>query len=237
MNCPLEWTVSATQKRIDNQYCSHIWTTGAELTHSPTDIWEEQVYSSLPCTISLVGHRSFLVPVSFLPDPCRSVWYLSTLHVCPGCRDAAALRALAVCPGCCSTPPTSLLAPWSQGEEKVSTPWKWIILPPSLQGWEGYWDQPCGLHPLPLLPALCPLLWVLAPRCGAEMQHQCGKCSVEPRSGGQPEPSQVQYKPKGAKLNQRELSQKELSWWNLSRARWSRVEQPEAAVLVAATWN
>lgn len=167
MNCPLEWTVSATQKSIDNKYCSHIWTTGAELTHSPTDVWEEQVYSSSPCTISLVGHRSLLAPVSFLPAPCRSIWYLSTLHVCSGCRDAVALSGH-VCPGYCSIPPTSLLAAWSQGE-KLSTPWKWIILPLSLQGWEGCWDQPCGLHPLPLLPVPCPLLWVMAPRCGAEM--------------------------------------------------------------------
>lgn len=67
MNCPLEWTVSTTQKTIDNQCCFHIWTTGAELTQRPIVIWEDQVYSSLPCTVSLVGHRSLLTPVSFLP--------------------------------------------------------------------------------------------------------------------------------------------------------------------------
>lgn len=67
MNCPLEWTVSTTQKTIDNQCCFHIWTTGAELTQRPIVIWEDQVYSSLPCTVSLVGHTSLLAPVSFLP--------------------------------------------------------------------------------------------------------------------------------------------------------------------------
>lgn len=144
-----------------------------------------------------------------------------------GCRGIES-HGVAQVAACCSIPPTSLLAAQSQGEEKVNTAWKWIILPPSLQGWEGCWVQPCGPNPVPRLCVICPLLWAMAPRC-AEKQHQCGKCHVEPSGRGKPEPSQVQCELKEAKLNTAELSQRELSWRNPSRAGWSRVEQPEAA--------
>lgn len=86
-----------------------------------------------------------------------------------------------------------------RGKKRWIQPWKCTLLPPSVQQ-IGCKDLPCGLHPLPPMPIPYLFLWDTTTRC-AEKRHRWGKHRVEPRGGGEPEPSWVQPELKGANLS------------------------------------
>lgn len=122
------------------------------------------------------------------------------------------------------------------GKKSWTQPWKCTVYPPSLQQ-AGRQDLPCGpilsqgCHPLPVLRHGSTVRWKEA----LEMKH-----CMEPRGGGEPEPSWVQPEPEPSWVKP-EPKGANLSW---SRARQSGQEQPRRCCVesspaseVVAQWD